>query len=72
MGMTTWVFPEKLKKNDMRAPCFSENGRFLTAYEHESRVFFREWTFLSYGHEINDFFVKIEIERAFPIYFFGQ
>ena len=45
---------------------------FLTTYEHESGEFFREWTFMSYGHERNDFFVKIEIKRAFAIYFFGQ
>ena len=72
MGMTTWVVPENSKKMTLEHRVFERMDVFLTMYKHESSVFFREWTFLSYGNERNDFFLIIEIKRVFPSYFFGQ
>ena len=48
MGMTTG-FLMKIYKNDMRAPCFWKNGRFLTKYEYKNSLFFLGWTFCHMG-----------------------
>ena len=39
------AFRGKFEKNDMRAKCFVRRDVFLTKYEHENSVIFREWTF---------------------------
>ena len=38
-------FSWKFEANEMRAPCFWEDGSFSTKYGLESSVFFTEWTF---------------------------
>ena len=57
-------FSWKFEKNDMREPCFWKNGRFLTNYEHESRLIYRERTFLSYGVREMIFSWKLRKKRA--------
>ena len=39
------ILHKKFEKNDTRARCFFEIGRFLTKCRHENSLFFREWTF---------------------------
>ena len=72
MGKTVGGFSLQIWKNDMRAPCFWENGGFSTKYGHESSVFFREWTFFwqNMGTRAVIFLEKSEI-KGHPIEFFG-
>ena len=46
-GMIAWVFYKKIEPNDMRAPCFLEDGRFFDKIlELEQCSFYRTPVFL--------------------------
>ena len=65
MGIRVWGFYEKKWKNDMRALCFKESGRFFDKIWTWELFVFRERTFLTkYGHKSSDFFVRNRKKRA--------
>ena len=56
---------KKLKKNDVRAPCFERMDFFLAKYGDESHMFVRDWMFFSQNtRERVVIFVKNRAKRV--------
>ena len=72
MGITAGVLHEKFDVNSMKHRVFERFDLFSTKYGHDGGMFVRERTFFSkYGHESDDFFVKIG-HQWHPIDHFGS